>query len=293
MKGIDDELKDLGQSHSFGFFNPKAGIFYSMTSSQDIYISFSVANREPSREDFKEAVGDPSSAPKPETLYDLEMGYKLRRHNASLGVNLYGMFYRDQLVPTGQLSDVGYSIMTNVPDSYRTGIEIIAGIRPAAFIDWNLNLTLSRSRIRDFTEYYTDYNTVDGSSQYLSRNLGETDIAYSPGVISSSDAGFRLYRGIELHLISKYVGRQYVDNTMSRDRMVDPYFINNVRLDWEPAVKNIKSVRFQVLVNNIFNNLYISNGYGGNWYEDGIEKSWSYYFPQAGTNFMLRLGLTF
>ena len=293
MKGIDDDLKDLGQSHSFGFFNPKAGIFYSMTSSQDIYMSFSVANREPSREDFKEAVGDPSSAPKPETLYDLEMGYKLRRHNASLGVNLYGMFYRDQLVPTGQLSDVGYSIMTNVPDSYRTGIEIIAGIRPAAFIDWNLNLTLSRSRIRDFTEYYTDYNTVDGSSQYLSRNLGETDIAYSPGVISSSDAGFRLYRGIELHLISKYVGRQYVDNTMSRDRMVDPYFINNVRLDWEPAVKNIKSVRFQVLVNNIFNNLYISNGYGGNWYEDGIEKSWSYYFPQAGTNFMLRLGLTF
>ena len=150
MKGIDDDLKDIGQEHRFGFFNPKAGIFYSITPNQDAYFSFSVANREPTRTDFKEASGDPDAAPKPETLYDSEMGYKLRTGKASVGVNFYGMIYRDQLVPTGELSDVGYSIMTNVEKSYRMGLEITAGIKPADFIDWDMNLTLSRNRIKRF-----------------------------------------------------------------------------------------------------------------------------------------------
>jgi iron complex outermembrane receptor protein len=293
LKGPDDNLKVLDQEHRYGFFNPKAGIFYSLTSGQDIYASFSVANREPTRTDFTEASGDPGASPKPETLYDTEMGYKLRTGKASLAVNFYGMIYRDQLVPTGELSNVGYSIMTNVDKSYRMGVELVAGLKPAEFIDWNVNLTLSRNRIKNFVEYYTDYNTSDGSSQYLSRYLGEVDIAYSPSVISSSDIGFRIHKGTEIHLISKYVGRQYVDNTMSPERMVDPYFVNNIRLDWEPAIKYIKELQLQILVNNIFNSMYVSNGYGGNWYEDGAEKSWSYYFPQAGTNFMFRIGLKF
>jgi iron complex outermembrane recepter protein len=293
MIGIEDDLVDIGQEHRYGFINPKAGIFYSITTSQDAYLSFSVANREPSREDFQEATGDPAATPRPETLYDSELGYKLRTARASLGVNLYGMIYKDQLVPTGQLSNVGYPIMTNVNKSYRAGVEITAGLKPAGFIDWNINLTMSRSMIRNFIEYYTDYNTSDGSSQYLSRNLGDVDIAYSPGVISASDIGFKIHRGTELHFISKYVGKQYVDNTMSQDRMIDPYFVNNLRLDYEPEIKYIKGLQLQLLVNNIFNSMYISNGYGGNWYEDGAEKSWSYYFPQAGTNFMFRVALKF
>ena len=217
MKGIEDDLMDIGQKHRFGFFNPKAGIFFSISPNQDAYFSFSVANREPTREDFKVASGDPGAAPKPETLYDSELGYKLRSGKASIGVNFYGMIYKDQLVPTGELSDVGYSIMTNVAKSYRTGVEFVAGIKPAEFFGWDLNLTLSRSRIRDFTEYYTDYNTSDGSSQYLSRNLGEVDIAYSPSVISTSDLRFKIHKGTELHLISKFVGKQYVDNTMNSE----------------------------------------------------------------------------
>jgi iron complex outermembrane receptor protein len=293
MAGIDDDLKDITQEHSFGFFNPKAGIFYSISPNQDAYLSFSVANREPTRTDFKEASGDPGAAPKPETLYDSELGYKLRAGKASFSVNFYGMIYRDQLVPTGELSDVGYSIMTNVDKSYRMGAEITAGIKPAGFIDWNMNLTLSRSRILNFTEYFTDYNTSDWSAQYLSRDLGTVNIAYSPAVIASSDLGFKIRKGTELHLISKFVGKQYVDNTINSERMMEPYFINNLRLDFEPVIKNLKGIDFQILVNNIFNKVYVSNGYGGNWYEDGVEKSWSYYFPQAGTNFMVRIGLKF
>ncbi len=293
MNGTDDDLKDIGQEHRFGFFNPKAGFFHSLTPNQDAYLSFSVAHREPTRTDFKEASGDPGAAPRPETLFDTEMGYKLRTGKASVGLNFYGMIYRDQLVPTGELSDVGYSIMTNVEKSYRMGVEIVAGIKPVEFIGWDMNLTLSRSRIRDFTEYYTDYNTSDWSSQYLSKNLGDVNIAYSPSVIATSDLMFRLLKGTELHLISKFVGKQYVDNTMNPERMLDPYFVNSVRLDYEPEIGKIKGLQFQILVNNIFNEAYESNGYGGNWYEDGVEKSWSYYFPQAGTNFMVKIGLKF
>jgi iron complex outermembrane receptor protein len=183
--------------------------------------------------------------------------------------------------------------MTNVDKSYRIGVEIIAGIKPAEFIGWDMNLTLSRSRIRDFVEYYTDYNTSDWSSQYLSRNLGEVDIAYSPSVIATSDLRFKIHKGTELHFISKFVSKQHADNTMNSERLIDPYFVNNIRLDYEPEIRNIKGIQFQILVNNIFYEVYESNGYGGNWYEDGVEKSWSYYFPQAGTNFMVKIGLKF
>jgi iron complex outermembrane recepter protein len=293
MKGVDDDQRDLEQTHRFGFFNPKTGLFFKINPYQNAYFSFSVANREPSRADFKEAVGDPDATPKPETLYDFEMGYKLNSEKSAFGINLYGMFYKDQLVPTGELSDVGYPISTNVEKSYRTGIELTAGFKPVEFLDWNFNLTLSRNKILDFTEYFTDYNTTDWSSQYSSKNLGEVDIAYSPAIISSSDIALRISPQLNLHLISKYVGKQYFDNTASTERMIDPYFINNIRLDYEPVINFVKGVELQFLINNIFNEKYESNAYGGNWYEDGIENTWAYYFPQAGTNFMFRLGLRF
>lgn len=293
MLGEDDDLKDLGQSHNFSFFNPKGGLFYSISPNQDTYISFSVANREPTRSDFKEAAGDPSATPKPETLYDTEAGYKLRTGKSSVSLNLYGMIYRDQLVPTGQLSDVGYSIMTNVDKSYRLGIELSGATKISDYLNWNVNLTLSRNKILNFTEFYTDYNTTDWSSQYLSKNLGTVDIAYSPSVISTSDLTFNLTKWVDLHLISKYVGRQYFDNTMNAERTIDPYFVNNFRLDFSPVIKGVKNVDLQLLVNNIFNEKYENNAYGGNWYEDGAEKTWSYFFPQAGTNWLARIALRF
>jgi iron complex outermembrane recepter protein len=286
MKGIEDDLRDITQQHSFVFFNPKAGMFISITPNQDAYFSLSVANREPTRSDFTNASGDLNVTPRPETMYDYEMGYKLRTRKSSFAVNLYGMIYKDQLVPTGQLSNVGYSIMTNVDKSYRIGLEIAAGIKPVNFIDWGLNLTLSSNKIRNFAEYSTDYVT----SEYLSKNLGLVDIAYSPSTIGTSDLSFKIINSLDLHLISKYVGKQYFDNTMNHDRMIKPYFVNTLRLDYEPKIRFTKGVELQFLINNIFNAVYESNAYGGNWYEDGIEKSWAYYFPQAGINYMFRVG---
>jgi iron complex outermembrane recepter protein len=293
MKGIEDDLADVGQEHRFGFINPKAGVFLAVSPNQDVYLSFSVANREPTRSDFTEASGDPNATPKAETLYDTEMGYKLRRDKSTLAINLYGMFYKDQLVPTGELSNVGYSIMTNVRNSYRLGLETSAAVKLTDHISWNVNLTLSRNKIRDFVEHYVDYNTSDWSSQNLSKKLGEVDIAYSPSVTGTSDIAFVILPRTELHMISKYVGKQFFDNTMNSDRSIDPYFVNNIRFDYEPAVRKIKGMELQLLINNVFNEVYENNAYGGNWFEDGTEKSWSYYFPQAGTNFMFRIGLKF
>ena len=293
LSGPDDDLKELGQRHTYGFFNPKAGLFVNINQNQDAYLSFSVANREPSRADFKEAAGDPDAAPRPETLYDTELGYSVRGGNYSIAANLYAMLYKDQLVPTGELSSTGYTIMTNVAKSYRMGIELISSIKPVKILNWDFSITLSRNKIKNLVEYYIDYNTSDWSEEYRSKTLGTVDIAYSPSIIASSDIHLKIFKNTGIHFISKYVGKQYFDNTMNTERMLDPYLVNNFRIDFEPSIPKTKNLEFQLLVNNIFDNKYESNAYGGNWYEDGVEKTWSYYFPQAGINYMIRIGVTF
>lgn len=293
IKGPEDDLTDITQSHFFSFMNPKAGLYYTISSRQDAYLSFSVGHKEPTRSDFTEASGDANATPKAETLYDTEAGYQLKTGRADLGVNLYYMYYHDQLVPTGQLSNVGYSIMTNVSKSYRTGVELTLAMRPLAILNWNLSTTLSSNKIPGFTEYYTEYINNDQSSLYINKYIGKVDIAYSPSVTGASDMAFSISEAVKVHLISKYVGRQYFDNTMSSDRMIDPYFVNNLRIDYSGSIKRLKGFDVNLLVNNIFNNMYSSNAYGGFWYEDGEEKTWAYYFPQAGINFLLSASVKF
>jgi iron complex outermembrane recepter protein len=290
MDGPDDDQKDLTQDHQFGFVNPKAGFFYSVNPRQDAWLSFSVANREPTRNDYKEAAGDPSATPKPETLYDIEAGYTVRAGKNTFAGNLYGMLYRNQLVPTGELSNVGYSIMTNVDRSYRAGIEISASFKLTDHLYWNSNITLSSNKILNFTEYYINYTETE--ALYLNKDLGTVDIAYSPSKVFTSDLGYE--KGIfGIHLVSKYVGKQYFDNTMSDDRSIDPYFVNNLRISANPVLKGIRGLELQLLVNNIFNTMYENNAYGGNWYENGTEMTWSYFFPQAGINYLLKAGIKF
>jgi iron complex outermembrane receptor protein len=292
MAGPDDDLRDISQNHYFDFLNPKAGLFLTIKPNQSAYLSFSVAHKEPTRSDFKDASGDIRVTPRPETLYDAEAGYNLRGTRAGIGISLYGMFYDDQLVPTGQLSNVGYPIMTNVRQSYREGIEFNFDLLPVRKLDFKLSTTLSTNKIKGFTEYYTDYLS-DGTSQYLGKTLGTTTIAYSPSVISSGDIGYSFTDRINIHLISKFVGRQYFDNTMSTLRSVDPYFVSNFSFNISIPVKRIRSFEFRMLINNLFNNLYSNNAYGGLWYEDGTEKTWAYYFPQAGRNFTVNVDIKF
>ena len=293
MHGPEEDLRDFSQLHLFNFINPKAGLFWSLSAGQDAYLSFSVANKEPTRSDYQVASGDNKATPRPETLYDFESGYNLRADRVTLGLNLYAMWYKDQLIPTGELSNVGYPIMTNVKRSYRTGAELAAGLKPFDKLLWELNLTVSRNKIPGFIEYYLDYNTSDQSSQYKSKPLGTVDIAYSPSITGSSNLSFAFSGKLKAQLSTKYVGRQYFDNTMNQNRMIDPYLVNNLYLNYIPVIKGIKYTEIQLIINNLFNSLYVSNGYGGVYYQDGVETSWAYYFPQAGMNFMIRLNVKF
>ncbi len=293
MAGPDDDLRILSEKHTFNFINPKAGLFFSISPNQETYLSFAVAHKEPTRSDYKVASGDKKVTPLPETLYDVEAGYNFRTGKSAVGLNLFGMVYRDQLIPTGKLSDVGYPVMTNVKNSYRTGIEFLAGIKPNKLINWQFNMTLSRNKIPDFTEYYQDYITADNSYIDKTKKLRNVDIAYSPSLTASSDIGLSFSDDIKIHFITKYVGAQYFDNTMNRERKLDRYVVNNLRIDFNPVIKKTKSVDIQLFINNLLNNMYENNAYGGSWYQDGKGNTWSYYFPQAGINFLIKLGIRF
>jgi iron complex outermembrane receptor protein len=202
------------------------------------------------------------------------------------------MDYIDQLVPTGEKNSVGYDIMTNVDDSYRRGIEIMGGVKISELIDWNLNLTLSQNKINNFT-YWSSYYDADWSETYESRTMGETDIAYSPSIIGGSRLSYQIMKDFNLSLISKYVGKQYFDNLSSENREIKAYFINNIELDYSFSTKFIHEISLKFQLNNIANVKYANNAYGGVWHENGVEKTWAYYFPQAGIHFMTGISLKF
>ncbi len=296
MTGLDDDFKDLTNSEDYNFINPKFGLFYDIDDQFSGYFSFAVANREPTRSDFKNAIGDETAMPKHETLFDYELGGNFRTSNYLLSLNFYYMDYKDQLVNTGQLSNVGYTIQTNVDESYRAGVEIMSRFKLNKFFDWQLNLTFSRNKIKNFIEYSNYSDEFWNSLGNLPRELGTTDISYSPEFVGSNIFTFQPIKQIELSLISKYVGEQYFDNTSDENRKLDAYFINNLKLFYTPKVKFAKHLGFFVRVNNLFDVEYESNAYGGNWYEgvqnpenyliEGQEGSWAYYYPQAGIHFL-------
>jgi len=295
MEGIDDDgyMRELDQEHRYHFFNPKLGGQFEINATQFAYASFSIGNREPTRQNFKDATGDPGSTPKAERLNDLELGYAFTSQRLAAAVNLYYMNYKNQLVPTGELSTDGYPIMTNVEKSYRTGVELSFGIKPFSFLEWNVNLTLSRNRIRDFVESYVDWDSNTWEGTEYTMELGDVDIAYSPSVISSSDLAFHLAKSMELHLISQYVSEQYFVNTMNENLKLDAWFVNNLRFDYSFPVKKLGVIALQFQINNLFNTLYENNAYGGTWWQDGEEYYWSAYFPQATINYLAKVNLRF
>lgn len=291
--GPDSDMKDLTGSYRFTFFNPKAGLFWSNGSGSEAFISAAVAHREPTRSDYKDAAGDEEATPSPERLTDLEGGYTWRNTRAALGINLYFMHYDDQLVPTGRISNTGYPIMTNVPVSYRAGAEIAGSYRPSPVAALKMNFTLSRSRIKDFRNYYFNYDTDDWSEEYLYADLGTVDIAYSPRITGSAELEINPMEHISLRLTGKYVGKQYFDNTMSEQRSLNPYFFSNLSAGYRIDLRRAGELMFRFMLSNLFNTMYENNAYGGMWTEDGEEKTWAYFFPQAGINFTAGISLSF
>ena len=290
MSGADDDLTALEQTHNFDFFNPKFGFYYDINSKNKTYISLGVGHREPNRTNFKEAIKkDIVSYPQSESLYDYELGYKYSSTKAAFGANLYYMYYRDQLVATGEKNNVGSSIMTNVDKSYRLGIEFVGGLYIMKWLNWDANLTLSQNKIIDFVD-----NTAGAGGDGVNfKELGNTDISYSPNVIANSILTVSPCEKFSVKVISKYVGDQYFDNTSSDDRKIDSYFVNNLRFDYQLKGLVFDKIILFAQVNNVLDTEYSNNGYGGHYYSGGEEKTWAYYYPQAGVNIMTGITLSF
>jgi len=288
IEGIDDDLRDLTQNHIFNFFNPKLGLFYQFNDLHSSYVTFGMANREPNRSNYTDA-NPARPLPTHETLYNLELGYEITGKTAYLAANLYYMYYHDQLVLTGQINDVGSAIMTNVDESYRLGVELTGSVQLTDKLNINANTTLSRNKITEFTEYVDNWDT--GLQDV--NNIGETDLSFSPEIIANANISYEVFKNFKASLISKYVGKQYIDNTSSDERSIDPYFVNDIKLTYKIKTKAIKEIGFNMLVNNIFNHKYESNAWVYRYVLGGEEFLMDGFYPQAGINILGGLTLKF
>ena len=269
---------------TFNFFNPKAGLTYKIDRNNQAYFSFARAHREPNRTDYE------SGNPKPEQLNDFELGYRFGSEKLSVNINGYYMLYKDQLVLTGALSDVGAGIRENSGNSYRLGIEIDGTWK---FLpEWQINPSVTFSSNKN-----VDYKAqIDGEMV----NLGNTNISFSPNVIIGNALTYSPKNNLNISLLTKFVGEQYMGNTDSDYSKLDSYLTNDVNIVYEmPLKKWFKSISFNLLANNIFNVKYISNGYyytfDDNWSNPGniLTEERAGYYPQAQFNFLAGVSLKF
>ncbi|WP_284653730.1 TonB-dependent receptor [Flavobacterium terrisoli] len=269
---------------TFRFFNPKVGLNYQLNDKNSFYGYFGIANKEPRRDDYE------NGSVKPERLFDYELGWKYNTKKVKVSANAFYMNYLDQLVLTGALNDVGSPIFTNSGKSYRVGLEIESVIAITDKLILNPNVTLSQNKNQDF------YFQRDGVLQ----NLGDTDIAFSPSIVAGNRITFLPLKDFQISLLSKFVGEQYMGNIDSDQSKLEAYFVNDLNASYEWKInKGIKSVVFSVLVNNLFNLEYESNGYfytyDDDWSNPGSVTTLegAGFYPQAGINFLAGLTLKF
>lgn len=273
----------LHVNRSFDFVNPKAGITYTNDGLQ-AFFSYALGHKEPNRDDFQSGL---TTQPKAETMHDIELGFEKKNSNYHFGANVYYMFYYNQLVLTGQINDVGSYTRINIPHSYRLGIELQAGAILDKWINVSGNLTLSKNKISSFVEYIDNYDT-GGQDAVIHKN---TDISFAPSVTAGLTVNILPVQNVELGLISKYVGVQYMDNSQSKNRKLDDYFVQNIRLGW--TIKKVLFSEWNIIgqVNNVFNRKYEPNGYTYNYIDTKILYTENGYYPMAGTNYMLGVNI--
>jgi iron complex outermembrane recepter protein len=257
-------------NENLNFLNPKAGITYLINKNQNVYFSYAKANREPNRTDYE------FGKPKPESLDDFELGWRFASNKTQINVNGFYMLYKNQLILTGELDDVGSPIRKNVGQSYRVGLEIDANIKLTNKWSIRPNITISENKNKDFV-------IENGTSL---ENLGNTNLSYSPKIVAGNILSFEPIKNCQLSLLSKFVGEQFLSNLESQDSKLKDYFVQDFHFSYAFETKKIfKSIEFSLLANNVFNTNYISNGadYDG----------YVVYFPQAGSNFMAGMTLKF
>jgi iron complex outermembrane receptor protein len=283
IKGFESN-PDIRINKRYTFFNPKIGISFNKNNFQ-VYGSYSIGAKEPNRDDFEAGLNE---LPKPEILYDMELGVEQRNTAFTYAATLYYMNYHNQLVSTGKINDVGAYTRTNAPESYRLGIELQAGEKFTKWLNASGNISFSKNKIKNFTEYVDDY---DNGGQ-IENQYHNTNISFSPGEVAAATLNIIPILNSEISFQSKYVGREFLDNTSHMSRSINPYYVQNLKLSYRLITKNIfKAVDFIFKVNNLFNKKYESNGYTYNYISGGELSVESYYFPMAGTNFLAAINI--
>ena len=283
--GLSSDLVDFVTDANFSFFNPKVGLTYKYNEVNSFYASFAVANREPNRDDFQAGITEN------ETLNDIELGWRYNTNKISLSSNLYYMFYKNQLVLTGALDDVGSPIRATSGESFRLGLEVDANIRFSNLFNTSTNIALSSNKNKNFN------TSINGELV----DLGNTNISFSPEIVIGNTLNFYPLERLQLSFLSKFVGEQFMGNTDNEASILESYFVNDFNINYEiKPNKLFKSIILSGLVNNIFNQKYVSNGYFGSFdFEDSLSATgtttgyFAGYYPQATTNFLVGATLKF
>lgn len=284
--GNTSDLVDFEVDEAFTFFNPKAGITYDLNTNNSFYFSYARANREPNRTDFES-----NNSIEPEQLNDFELGWRHKKGNFTFNANAYYMLYNQQLVLSGRLDDVGNPIRTNSGESYRLGLELEAIIPVSPKLTLQPNMTLSSNKNKE-TIISLNGELVD---------LGKTDISFSPELVAANAIVFQPSKNLQMSLLSKYVGEQFMGNTENPESKLDSFFVNDLNVTYTIETDAFfKSIVFTGLVNNIFGEEYVSNGYFGSFDFDDPDSPtgtstgfFSGFYPQATTNFLAGVTLNF
>ena len=290
--GLLFDGSEADQNVSYAFFNPKAGLSYSSGDGHRAFLSYARAHKEPNRDDL--VISTANSRPQAQRLDDVELGYSYRAKDFAIELVAYSMDYKDQLINTGRINDVGESIRTNVSSSYRRGLEFIGNLNVSDRVKWKANATWSKNIIKDHTERIVNYDEFYNVNEVI-EDLGDSPISFSPEFMAYSEWNVGILKrkdqGISISLATKYVGEQHLDNSGNRNRMLDSFLVNDVILNWDFKSKRLKGLHLTFQVRNILDEKYESNGWTYRYQYEGEEQSFDALFPQAGRNFLAGINL--
>jgi iron complex outermembrane receptor protein len=274
VHGIDNDQLSLQEDADFNFINPKVGLTYIMGEKKNaqVYASFAMANREPTRNDFI----DNDETPEAENMMDFELGYKTKSKKVNFGIDVFYMKYKNQLVLTGALNDVGSAVRANVDNSFRTGLEVELAYEPVKFFGLSTTATWSLNEIEEFT-------LVDYTETTITHD--KTKISYSPAFTGNLSLYTKPFKGFKFGIINKFVSEQFLDNTTTKANTLAAYYLMDVRASYSIKPKFMNEIEFILKANNITNTKYSTNGY--------VFYDSPYFYPQAGTNFEGGINLKF
>ena len=284
--GYNSKLQNVQQSVVLPFVNPKFGATYAINNNNFVYASYSIGHKEPNRDDYTQSSTE--SRPKPEQLNDLEVGYRFNNRKISAELVGYRMDYKNQLIANGSINDVGAYNRVNVPVSYRQGIELTGQYGVSKQFVVGINAAFSQNKIKQFDEYVYSYDINDNvHTQY-----NNTTISFSPSTIVGGMLVFKPITNADITWSHKYVGKQYLDNTQSNDRIIKSYYTSNLQLGYTfNKVLKTQTININASINNLFSALYANDGYTYSDISAGTRNNYNYYYPQAPLNFMLGLNI--